>query len=675
MGSSPSVERIVDSKDKAMRRSRETGERTVEEMAIIAEIGRLISSTLNIDEVYERFTAEVRKLIDFDRLAINLCNFQENTLRIAYVSGAVIDGRRRGDSLVLAGTLTEEISRTRTGMLVQSENMDEIVERFPPLAATFQAGLRSLMAIPLIYRNEAIGGLHFRSRKPNAYTGQDLRLAERIGGQIAGAIAVAQLYQDLKETETSLRESESRFRALFEQSAAGVAEIDMNTGRFLTVNRRLCEIIGRTKEELLATTFEAITHPEDLQLHVEKTRMMLAGEIDHYSLEKRYLRKDGEAVWVEISVSPLWKHGETPGRNIVVVQDITDRKRMEEENERRSKQMAALHETGLELTAELNLNALLESIAQHALNLIGGKSCNCFIYRPELDLIELVATAGEELTLSGKMRRRGEGAPGQVWATGAPLLINDYHAWPGRKREHNHFPSRALVSVPVRWGEEFLGVLNMLAYAPHRYTEVDMDMLNMFAAQAAIAIRNARLYCMVEQLAVTDELTGLFNRRGFFQLGEREFERALRFNRSLAALMFDIDHFKRVNDAHGHPVGDQVLRALADSVRQNTRGIDVAGRYGGEEFVLLLPETPLQEAVQIADRLRQSIADLSVPICPANGDFPPVKIHITVSIGVAVALPGIRNLADLLERADHAMYRGKDFGRNRVVVWEGMPDL
>ncbi|MDP2839403.1 MAG: sensor domain-containing diguanylate cyclase, partial [Syntrophales bacterium] len=251
--------------------------------------------------------------------------------------------------------------------------------------------------------------------------------------------------------------------------------------------------------------------------------------------------------------------------------------------------------------------------------------------------------------------------------------MNDYHTWPGRKREHDHFPSRALVSVPVRWGEEFLGVLNMLAYTPYRYTEADMDMLNMFAAQAAIAIRNARLYGMVEQLAVTDELTDLFNRRGFFQLGEREVERALRFKRPLAALMFDIDHFKRVNDAHGHPVGDQVLRALADSVRQNTRGIDVAGRYGGEEFVLLLPETPLPEAVQIAERIRQSIADLSVPICPANGDSPPVKIHITISIGVAIALPGIRTLADLLERADHAMYRGKDFGRNRVVIWEETP--
>jgi diguanylate cyclase (GGDEF)-like protein/PAS domain S-box-containing protein len=656
-----------------MRRSRETGERLAGKMAVIAEIGRLISSTLNIDEVYERFTAEVRKLIDFDRLAVNLCNFQENTIRIAYVSGAVIDDRRQGDSLVLAGTLSGEIIRTRTGMLVQSENMDEIVERFPTLAATFQAGLRSLMAIPLIYRNEAIAVLHFRSKKPNAYTGQDLRLAERIGGQIAGAIAGAQLYQELKETETSLRGSESRFRAIFEKAAVGVAEIEIGTGRFLTVNRWFCELVGRTEEELLVTTFHAITHPDDLHRHEAKMALLVAGKIGSYELEKRYIRKDGAIIWVNLTISPLWKPEEAPTRNLIVVQDVTERRRIEEENERRSKQMAALHETSVELTAELNLNALLQSIAQHALNLIGGKSCNCFIYKPELDLIELVATAGEELALSGKMRRRGVGAVGQVWATGAPLLINDYHAWPGRKRENDHSPSRAMVLVPVRWGEEFLGVLSVMAFLPHRFTEADVEVLAMFATQASIAIRNARLYGMVEQLAVTDELTGLFNRRGFFQLGEREFERTLRFNRPLAVLMFDIDHFKRVNDTHGHPVGDQVLRAWADCVCQNTRGIDVAGRYGGEEFVILLPETPLPEAVQIAERLRQSIADLPVPICPANGDFPPVKIYITVSIGVAVALPGIRNLADLLERADHAMYRAKDFGRNRVVVWEETP--
>jgi diguanylate cyclase (GGDEF)-like protein/PAS domain S-box-containing protein len=673
MRTSPSVEMIVNSKDKAMRRSRETRERPAEEMAVIAEIGRLISSTLDIDEVYERFTAEVRKLIDFDRLAINLCHFQENTIRIAYVSGVVIDDRRRGDSPALTGTLSEEILHTRTGMLIQSENMDEIVERFPPLAATFQTGLRSLMAIPLIYRNEAIGVLHFRSKKPNAYTGHDLRLAERIGGQIAGAIAVAQLYQELKETETSLRESESRFRAIFEQAAVGVAEIEIGTGRFLTVNRWFCELVGRTEEELLVTTFQAITHPDDLHRHDAKMALLVAGKIGSYELEKRYIRKDGAIIWVNLTISPLWKPEEAPTRNLIVVQDVTERRRIEEENECRARQMTVLHKTSVELTAELNLNALFQSIAQHALDLIGGTYCNCYLFRPELDLLEKVAVAGQALFPSGTTRQRGEGFVGHVWTTGAPLLVDDYHTWTGRKKEYDPYPSRALVGAPIHWGDEFLGVLSVMEFLPHRFTEADVEVLAMFATQAAIAIRNARLYSMVEQLAVTDELTGLFNRRGFLQLGEREFERALRFNRPLAVLMLDIDHFKRVNDTHGHPVGDQVLRALADCVRLNTRGIDVAGRYGGEEFVLVLPETPLPEAVQIAERLRQSIADLSVPICPANGDFPPVKIQFTVSIGVAVALPGIRNSADLLERADHAMYRGKDLGRNRVVVWEERP--
>jgi diguanylate cyclase (GGDEF)-like protein len=138
---------------------------------------------------------------------------------------------------------------------------------------------------------------------------------------------------------------------------------------------------------------------------------------------------------------------------------------------------------------------------------------------------------------------------------------------------------------------------------------------------------------------------------------------------------FDIDHFKRINDTYGHSAGDQVLRALADCFRQNTRGIDVAGRYGGEEFVLLLPETPFSGAIQIAERLRQSIADLSIPICPANGGSPMVAIHITVSIGVAELLPDVSSLAVLLERADHALYRAKDSGRNRVVTWEETPGL
>ena len=187
------------------------------------------------------------------------------------------------------------------------------------------------MNIPLFSKGEIVGGLLLRSFKPDAYTDKDVRLAERVGNQITGAIVNAQLFAEVKKTEMSLRESEGRFRALVQQAAVGVAEIDLVTNRFLTVNHRLCEMVGRTEEELLATTFPAITHPEDLRLHEEKTAQLLAGKIGHYNLEKRYLRKDGEIVWVNLTTSPLWKTGEKPGRNMIVVEDITERKKMEAE--------------------------------------------------------------------------------------------------------------------------------------------------------------------------------------------------------------------------------------------------------------------------------------------------------------------------------------------------------
>ena len=652
------------------RRSREIAERLAGELAVIAEIGRLISSTLAIGEVYERVAAETRKLIPFDRLSVSLNNPCDGTQTVAHVAGLDIPGRRPGDSFPLGGTINELLMRSRTGLFIPSADIAGLIDSLPGLITVTQSEMRSVMSVPLIVRDEVIGALHFRSQKPDEYRPEDLRLAERIGEQIAGAIANAWLYTDLKKTEYSLRESEKRFRALVEQAAVGVAEIDIATGRFLTVNRRLCEMVGRAEEEMLATTFPAITHPEDLHLHEDKTALLLAGKIGNYSLEKRYVRKDGAIIWVNITVSPLWKQGERPGRNMIVVEDITGRRLMQEENERRSRQLAILHETSVELTAELNLNELLHSIALRALELIGGVYCNCYLYRPEKDMMDRVATAGQELFPTEGLHKRGEGFVGYIWATGAPLVVEDYRSWPARKQEYDSFPSRALVGAPIHWGEEFLGIIDIMSYAPHRYTRTDMDMLGMFATQAAIAIRNARLYNQVEQIAITDELTGLFNRRGFLQLGEREFERAVRFNRPLAALMFDLDHFKRVNDTYGHPAGDQVLRTLTACFRENTRGIDVVGRYGGEEFVLLLPETPLPEAVQIAERLRESIAALSVPVCPANGDSSADSVRITVSIGIAVVVPGIRKLSVLIELSDQAMYRAKASGRNCIVVWK-----
>jgi diguanylate cyclase (GGDEF)-like protein/PAS domain S-box-containing protein len=665
------VEDITERKrtEEALRLNRETAERLAQELVVIAEIGRIIGSTLNIDEVYERFVTEVRKLIPAERVAIGLNSLAEGIVRMTYVAG-LVPGRQKGECFPLTGSFNERLIRTRTGILVNPKSVEELIESYPTLVNSYKAGVRSMMSIPLISRDEVIGVLSFRSLQTNAFTPEDLNLAHRIAEQIAGAIANAQLFTDLKTTEKLLRESEARFRAIFDQAMVGVAEVDIRTGRFLTVNRCLCEILGMTEKEMLDTTFMAVTHPEDRDLHVDKIVKLVAGETNNITQEKRLVRKDGAVIWVNATAAPLWKPGEAPVMDIVVVEDITESKRMREEIECRSKQLTGLHETSLELTAELNLDTLLQSITQNALNLIGGDSCRCYLHRPGSDFIERVASAGPLSILTKTIAKRGEGLVGQVWATGAPLLINDYRAWPGRQKSGNSLPSRAVLGVPIRWGNELLGVLNIAAELPHQYTQADVEMLGMFATQAAIAIRNARLYNRIEQIAVTDELTGLFNRRGFFQLGEREFERALRFKRSLAALMFDIDHFKNVNDTHGHSAGDQVLRALADCFRKSIRGIDVAGRYGGEEFVLILPETLLARAVQIADRLRRSVAGRSIPISPANADDPGVILKITVSIGVDVLRPGDAKLEVLVDRADQAMYHAKNSGRNRVAVWE-----
>jgi len=319
--------------EEGQRRNRETAERLAEEMAVIAEIGRLIGSTLDIAEVYESCALQAQKLVLFDRLSVDLNNPDEATFTVTYVSGSDIPGRRPGDTVPIAGTISEAILHKRTGLLINTAGVEEITGQLPRVTnvATIRAGMHSMISVPLISGDEVIGTLHFRSKKLNAYTEKDLHLGERIGAQIAGAISNAQMFNKLSKAERSLRESEGRFRALVEEAAVGVAEIETSTGRFFTVNRRLCEMVGRTEEELLATTFQAISHPEDLPLHEERTALLLAGKIGHYSLEKRYLRKDGEIVWVNITVSPLWKQGETPGCNMIVVEDIAERKHAEEQ--------------------------------------------------------------------------------------------------------------------------------------------------------------------------------------------------------------------------------------------------------------------------------------------------------------------------------------------------------
>lgn len=162
------------------------------------------------------------------------------------------------------------------------------------------------------------------------------------------------------------------------------------------------------------------------------------------------------------------------------------------------------------------------------------------------------------------------------------------------------------------------------------------------------------------RLAHTDPLTGLMNRRHFRLLADQEFSRAMRTHQRLFMMMLDIDHFKRVNDTHGHDVGDQALVAIADVLRNGIRDMDILARWGGEEFLVLLPETNLTGAMLIAERIRQQVSQIKLPKIPEG---------LTISIGLCEAVPGME-LKTVTNLADRALYQAKANGRNRTVCYK-----
>ncbi len=216
------------------------------------------------------------------------------------------------------------------------------------------------------------------------------------------------------------------------------------------------------------------------------------------------------------------------------------------------------------------------------------------------------------------------------------------------------------IVAPLLLDDYVIGLLVLDSTQRRVFNKSDLRLLAAFASTASVAIRNAQLHAEVQRQAVTDHLTGLYNRRGFFELGQRELERARRFKHPLAAILFDLDRFKRINDTYGHIVGDRVIYAVAERARKCLRHIDLLGRYGGEEFVALLPETDIAMLYQVGERLRQCIAEK--PIETERGPVP-----VTISLGVTVAGEDA-NVVNLINRADSAMYAAKQMGGNYLVV-------
>jgi diguanylate cyclase (GGDEF)-like protein len=233
------------------------------------------------------------------------------------------------------------------------------------------------------------------------------------------------------------------------------------------------------------------------------------------------------------------------------------------------------------------------------------------------------------------------------------------------KRHETQFEGMTLhghINLPLKVGNRVLGVLFLYLPGNLKPTKDQINLLESVANQLSIALENARLYEKVHHLSVHDPLTNLFNRKMLFDRLDEEVSRSERSGKPLSIAMIDIDHFKIINDNYGHMAGDRILSELSRLLKGNVRNIDTVARFGGEEFMILLPDSDLEKSITSMERLR---------VCVEKHAFPTDKdgqtISLTISIGISVFDPGNPvDKPDLVKASDEALYKAKETGRNRV---------
>lgn len=333
--------------------------------------------------------------------------------------------------------------------------------------------------------------------------------------------------------------------------------------------------------------------------------------------------------------------------------------------QRRAKELDALQKATTALLSTLELEALLGQILDAALSAIpAAQSGILHLVVPETGALQVRATqGGEESRIHLFKPTAVDSYSARAVRQRRPFLIEDVQLdiSIGAEADFPNMPHIAsLIVAPLTTEDRVYGALTLGSTQKAAFTADDLHLLASFAATATTALCNAQLHATVQQQAITDPLTGLYNRRGFWDLAEHELVRAQRFNRPLSLILIDIDRFKEINDTYGHLMGDKILAAVSANCKAELRQVDIVARYGGDEFVVLLPETNLQEALPAAERLRTRIAALRFS---HNEE----SVHATICVGVA-ELQMEDSLKSLIERTDQALYRAKQSGRNQVGI-------
>lgn len=325
-----------------------------------------------------------------------------------------------------------------------------------------------------------------------------------------------------------------------------------------------------------------------------------------------------------------------------------------------------LHQATSAINAELDIEKVCEVVYKTVVKVM---SCNDFVvdgYNPKTnEIIPIYAIENPNRRVYTEKYFADHGLAGEIVLKKEPILFNSVKEMDESNIRFEFYgseedPTESLLAVPMMLHGEIYGMVSAQSYEQDAYDEDDQYLLEVLASHVAIAIENTRLFDSIQQVAYIDALTSTLNRRRFYELAELEFVKYQELKSPLAMIMLDVDDFKKFNDQFGHKVGDLVLTKVAETCKSALRGSDILGRLGGEEFALVLPNTKLTYAVEIASRLCSLTQKIKIP----EYDF-----SISISVGVATCDESCKTLDMLIDHADQAMYVAKNAGRNQVHVW------